>query len=354
MALLMMADSARVVTGGVDTHKDFHVAVVVDETSRRLGVGHFVADIEGYGELLAWMGSFGPIDRVGVEGTGSYGKGLARFLSVGGVEVVEVLRPDRQLRRRNGKTDAADAEAAAITALSGRDSGAPKRGTGPIESLRVLRVARDSAVTQRTAVTNQIGSLLMTAPEPVIKRYADKTGRVLYKALAASRPGPDTTDPKTAVAHALNMLARQQQFLTSQIRSLDENMAQIVSIVAPRLTARVGVGPQTAAALLICAGDNPDRLRSPASFAALCGAAPIPASSGRTQNRHRLNRAGDRRANSALWRTTMTRMRIDPRTKTYVTKRTGEGLSKQEIMRCLKTYIAREFYPIILADLAVI
>lgn len=352
MAGDMMSDSTRLVTGGVDTHKDFHVAVVVDHLSRRLGEQRFPACGEGYAQLRDWLGSFGPINKVGVEGTGSYGKGLSRFLCSEGMTVVEVMRPDRQMRRRNGKSDAADAEAAAITALAGRDSGPPKLGSGPIESVRVLRVARDSAVTQTTVVVNQIGALLTTAPEPIADRYRNKHGLDLYRALSSARPGRDAYRAETAVVCALKMLARRHGFLADQIKALDTSMGEIVSVAAPRLMARFGVGTHTAAALLICAGDNPDRLKSAASFVALCGASPIPATSGKTQNHHRLNRSGDRRANSALWRITMSRMHHDQRTRAYVARRTSEGLSKREIMRCLKTYIARELYPIILADLA--
>lgn len=352
MTDLMMSDSARLVTGGVDTHKDFHVVAVIDAATRLLGTESFPATEAGYRDVLEWLTGFGPLCRVGVEGTGSYGKGLARFLTAESVAVVEVIRPDRQSRRRNGKSDAADAEAAAITALSGRDSGTPKTGTGPVEALRVLRVARDSAVRQTTVLTNQIGAVLNTAPEPVVAKHGSKQGRELWHALVRARPGPDPFDPATATVHTLRLLARQRAFIADQVHELDNQMEAVVSVAAPRLLSRLGVGPQTATALLICAGDNPERLATSASFTALCGASPVPTNSGKQQGRYRLNRSGDRRANSALWRITMTRMFRDDRTKTYVERRTSEGLTKPEVMRCLKTYIARELHPIIVADLS--
>lgn len=348
----MMAASTRSVTGGVDTHKDFHVGVVVDGLGRSLGQGTFAATPDGYAELLSWMGSCGELGMVGVEGTGSWGAGLTRFLTSEGVQVVEVLRPNRQDRRRNGKTDSADAYAAAITALTGKHSGVPKSQSGTVESIRVLNTARTTMIRSKTATMNQIKSLLDTGPPALRESLAHKTNLQVTTALRAKRPGTDLTDPATATIVTLRGLARRWEDLRNQINSVTRDLETLTVSAAPHLSAVLGVGPITAANLLVCVGDNPDRITSPAAFAALCGAAPVPANSGRTQNRWRLNRGGNRQANSALWRIAITRMACDPRTRAYVTKRTAEGKTRKETIRCLKTYIARELYPIIQDDLA--
>jgi transposase len=165
----------------------------------------------------------------------------------------------------------------------------------------------------------------------------------LVRHAARLRPGPDHADPVTATKYALRAIARRHDFLTDQLRDLDRILAPLVTAAAPGLIALFAVGADTAGALLVTAGDNPDRLRSEAAFAHLCGVAPLPASSGKTQ-RHRLNRGGDRRANNALWRIALVRMSHDQRTRDYVARRTAEGLSKPEIMRCLKRYVAREIF----------
>ena len=348
----MMAGLTRAVTGGVDTHKHFHAAVVVDHLGRNLAQDTFPATPEGYAELFAWMGSCGELGMVGVEGTGSWGAGLTRFLIGEGIRVVEVLRPNRQDRRRNGKTDTADAYAAAVTALTGKHSGVPKSQSGAVESIRVLNTARNTMIRSKTATMNQIKSLLDTGPPTLRESMSHKTNLQVTTALRAKRPGQDLTDPTTATILALRSLARRWEHLRNEINTLTNQLESLTVTAAPQLCAVVGVGPITAAALLICAGDNPDRVTSPAAFAALCGAAPVPANSGRTQNRWRLNQGGNRQANSALWRIAITRMSCDPRTQEYVAKRTSEGKTRKEIIRCLKTYIARELYPIIRDDLA--
>ena len=350
MALPMLSDPTRLVTGGVDTHKDTHVAVVVDHLGRHLGLESFPTNPAGYSALLSWMSGFGPIERVGVEGTGSWGAGLARFLSARGVSVVEVARPDRRARRLVGKSDPIDAQAAAISALSGRETAIPKAGDGPVESIRVLRGCRHSAVRDKTAALNQLRSLIDTAPDQLRGRYRDLTTTELITKARRARPRPDIADPAAAVGVAVKELAQRWVTLDEQIVRLDTHLEALVTATAPNLVAVFGVGIHTAATLLVCAGDNPHRLHSSAAFAALCAVAPIAASSGKTQ-RHRLNRGGNRQANSALWRVAMTRLAFEDRTKTYADRRTTEGLSKREIMRCLKRAIARELYPIIITDL---
>ena len=332
------------VFGGVDTHADTHTAAVIDGAGRLLGHRQFPATEAGYGALAAWLAAHGQVQRVGVEGTGVYGAGLARHLTALGMELVEVDRPDRKTRRFAGKSDPIDAEAAARAALAARSTGIPKARTGPVEAVRALRVARRSAITARAEAQTQLKALLVTAPEPLRAQLRELTTRQLVIACAALRPDTDRiADPVHATKTALRTLARRHQQLTAEIADLDADLAPLVARINPALTAATGIGTDLAGQLLVTAGDNPDRLRSEAAFAALCGVSPIPASSGRT-HRHRLNRGGDRQANCALYRVVLCRMRWDPRTRAYVQRRTEEGLSKKDIIRCLKRYIARELF----------
>jgi transposase len=332
------------VTGGVDTHRDTHTAAAVDGQGRMLGHQQFPATAAGYTALLAWLRAFGKLVLVGVEGTGSYGAELASHLQQAGVAVVEVDRPDRAARRRDGKSDPLDAEAAARAAQSGRAEGLPKQRGGPVQALAALRVARRSAVDQRSDAQRQIKSLIVTAPEALRAQLRPLTDTELIRHCATRRPDPTrAADPQTATVLALRSLARRHQQLTDEINQLDKLITPLVRRINPTLYAIFGLGPDTAGQLLVTAGNNPDRLRSEAAFAMLCGAAPLPASSGRT-DRHRLNRGGDRQANAALYRIVLTRLRHDPRTRAYVERRTADGLSKKEIMRCLRRYVAREVY----------
>jgi hypothetical protein len=334
------------VAGGVDTHQDTHTAAVIDQVGRVLGTEQFPADPAGYAALLAWMRAFGIVVRVGVEGTGAYGAGLARLLR-DQVEVVEVDRPDRKTRRFQGKSDPIDAIAAAKTALAGDRTGTPKQRDGRIEALRCLRVARRSAVDQRADAQRQIKALIVTAPAGLRERLRGLPVKTLVVTCASWRPDrADAAAPATAAKIALRSLARRHQQLAIEIADLDELLGPLVAAINPGLVAANGVGTDVAGQLLVTAGENHDRLHSEAAFAMLCGAAPIPASSGKT-NRHRLNRGGDRQANKALYRVVLCRLRWDPRTRAYMERRTKDGLSKKEIIRCLKRYIARELYQII-------
>jgi transposase len=339
--------AGREVVGGVDTHKDTHTAAVIDVAGRRLGHQTFPATGPGYVQLLDWLNGFGRLLGVGIEGTGAYGSGLATHLRDQGVEMVEVDRPDRKARRRHGKSDPVDAEAAALAALTARATGAPKDRDGAVEALRVLRVARRSAITQRADVQRQIKSLLITAPETLRARLRALGTIQLLTVCAALRP--DLTrihQPAEATKHALRTLTRRHAHLSEQITDLDTHLAALVHQINPALLELTGVGVEVAGQLLVTAGGNPDRIHTEPAFAMLCGVAPIPASSGQTR-RHRLNRGGDRQANAALYTVTITRLRWDPRTQAYAQRRTAEGLSKKEIQRCLKRMIAREIYPIL-------
>ena len=338
-----IADTGRLVTGGVDTHAEVHVAGVADQTGRVLGSKEFPATAAGYAAALAWMRGHGDLVKVGVEGSGSYGAGLARYLAIQGVEVAEVMRPSRQARRRRGKSDAADAIAAALAALNGEASGQPKSGDGAVESIRALQVARRGAVKARTQAGNQLRDLIITAPQILREKLAALPTPQRVKLAARFRPG-DLASPAEAAKAAMATVARRHQALTAEITQLDTALETLLAHAAPAgFLAKTGVGARVAAALLVTAGDNPGRLRSEASFAALCGASPVDASSGK-QRRHRLNRGGDRQANSALWRIVFTRMATDPRTQAYIARRTTEGKTTREIIRCLKRYVAREVY----------
>lgn len=339
-----MTTITREVVGGVDTHADTHHAAVIDTAGRRLGDAEFPTTPAGYAALLAFLVSFGVLLRVGIEGTGSYGAGLARFLRGQDIELAEVIRPNRQVRRMRGKSDPIDAYAAAATALAEPDLPVPKTADGTVEAIRQLLVTRRSAVKARTAAQVQIKTLLITAPDPVRTKYRSMTDIALITALSRTRGSDDTT--LDAALRALRSLARRHQHLTSEITDLDHALERLVTDTNPALAATKGVGTVTAAQLLVTTGDNPHRLRSEAAFAALCGVSPIPASSGKT-TRHRLNQGGDRQANAALHRIALVRMSYEQRTRDYVARKRAEGRSTKEIIRCLKRAIAREIFTVL-------
>jgi transposase len=330
------------IIGGVDTHLDVHVAAALDDHGGLLGAASFGTTPAGYRELAEWLCSFGDVALVGVEGTGSYGAGLARHLQGAGIKVVEVDRPNRQRRRRAGKSDTHDAVSAARAAFAGDAIGAPKTRDGNVEAIRVLRLARSSAKRDRTRALNQMRSLITTAPDELRSQLRGLTIVKLLRVTAGFRPA-DRTDVTSANRLALKTLARRIRELDDEIGMLDDRLARLVAETAPDMLERVGVGTDTAGALLVAAGENADRIRNERSFARLCGAAPLDASSGK-QQRHRLSRSGDRQANSALWRIVITRLSYDPSTRCYLQRRCAEGKTKTEAIRCLKRYVARELY----------
>jgi transposase len=346
-----MQHQGRELTGGVDTHGDIHVAAVIDSTARILGTDSFDAGPAGYKMLLRWMRRHGQVTKVGVEGTGSFGAGLARYLAGEGVAVVEVNRPDRQRRRRRGKSDTVDAESAARAALSGDAVGQPKSGNGQVEAIRVLRLARRSAIKARTQAANQIRDLIVTAPDQLRCRLRALSTDKRVAACARFRLG-EISEPSGATKAALRTLALRHQALTGEIAVLDAQLAELCAAVNPALLGAPGVGTEVAATLLVTAGDNPERMGCEASFAALCGASPVEASSGKV-TRHRLNTGGDRQANNALWRIVLVRMSSEPQTKAYVARRRAEGQSKKEIIRCLKRHVAREMFKLLIKPPAV-
>jgi len=328
---------------GVDTHTDTHTLAVLTANGGVVLTATFPADQRGYQELINTLQEAGSVTVVGVEGTNSYGAGLSRALTTTGYQVKEVLRPTRQVRRMHGKSDAIDAVEAARTVIAGRGMSEAKDTTTHAESLRFLLTARAQLISSITALGNCMKSLLLTAPETVRAKYRDLTTPKLIKRLAASRPNAKLDSPETAAMHSLQQLARTCLEARSKADHLEQQMHGLLTAHYPQVLALYGAGTIVAAQLVVTAGGNPRRIRNEAAFASLCGAAPIPAFSGRT-NRHRLNRGGDRRGNSALHRIALIRMQRHQPTQQYVTRRTREGKSTTEIMRCLKRAIAREAY----------
>jgi transposase len=330
------------VTVGVDTHGEVHVACALDQLGGQLATGQAATTPIGYRALLAWAQRLGEVQAWGVEGTGCYGAGLARFLDGQGQVVLEVNRPDRSVRRRRGKSDPVDAEAAARAVLAGQATAVPKTGSHLVEMIRCVRVARATAVKARTQAANALRALVVTAPAELREQLRGLPVGRLASTAARLRPGPIGT-VTAATKLALRVLGQRYQTLEAELAAVDAELDRLTAKAAPRLRRLCGVGPEIAGALLVAAGDNPERLRSEAAFSMLCGASPIPASSGKTV-RHRLNRGGNRQANAALYRIVVVRLRWHQPTRDYLVRRTKQGLSKREIIRCLKRYVAREVF----------
>lgn len=331
---------------GVDTHKDLHVTVAIDGLGGKVGESRqFKVNPDGYAELLSWASSLGNVHAFGVEGCGSYGSGLTRFLRRHDCIVQEVARPPRKGQRRLlGKSDPIDAEHAARTLLSGSGTATPKLASGQIEAIRLIKIVRDSAVKARSTTIISLKTVLVTASDDLRLQLEPLTDYKLVEACAALEVGSDLTLPSVAVRHTLSYLATRWLALHDEVKVHTEHLKSLTKIAAPRMLERPGVGFDSAAEVLIAAGDNAHRIRSEAAFAKLCGVCPIPTGSGKTGGRHRLNRGGNRQANAALYRVVLVRMRWHAVTVAYVERRTREGLSKREIIRCLKRYVARELF----------
>jgi transposase len=336
-----MSPPSRVVVG-VDTHKHVHAAAVLDERGALLATAAFDADRAGYRALINWAAQFGGPLRFGIEGTGSYGRGLASTVRRSGHEVIEVARPNRQDRHRRGKSDLLDAENAARAVLAGQADAIPKAADGIVEMIRHIKVAKDAAVKARTAAMQSLKAVLITTPPKVREALQPLPDTALLRRCATLRPG-ELTSVTAAAKHSLRAIAQRWQSLNDEITGHEKLLSTLVDQLAPQLTAAVGIGPDNASELLLTLGDNAERLRNEAAFAKICGACPIPASSGKT-TRHRLNRGGHRRANAALHRIVIVRMKYHEPTQTYVARRITEGKTKPEIMRCLKRHIAREIW----------
>src|SRR5918993_1272372 len=334
---------------GVDTHKDEHVAVVLDGLGGRLSEKFIPTTATGFADLLAFcrghVGVEGRLVGFGVEGTGSYGMGLARFLRRHGYAVHEVHRPPRKGERRmSGKSDTLDAEHAARQVLSGSNDAVPKTADGQIEALRLLKIARDTAVKAQTTAMITLKATLVTASEELRAQLEPLTDHKLILACAELASATSLADPDAAMRHVLRSLARRWLLLHEEVKLHSAHLKAQTKAAAPQLVQAVGIGFDVAAEMLVTAGDNQTRIRSEAAFAKMCGACPIPAGSGKTNGRHRLNRGGNRQANAALYRAIIVRMRWHQPTIDYVARRTAEGLSKREIIRCLKRFLAREIY----------
>ena len=347
---------------GVDTHKDNHVAVAIDGLGGRLGDVVTPATVAGFDELvtfcLALVGPAGSLIGFGVEGTGSYGVGLARYLRNHGHQVHEIARPARAAERRlAGKNDTLDAEHAARQLLAGHGLSAPKTADGAVETIRLVKIAYDGAVQARTTTMITLKATLATGSEALRAKLEKLTDHKLITACAAlegptplppvRRGAPAVVvpnDPEAAMRHVLSSMAQRWLALHEEAKAHAASLKILTVAAAPRLVEAVGVGYDTAAQMLITAGDNANRIKSEAAFAKMCGACPIPAGSGKTNNRHRLYRGGNRQANAALYRVVIVRMRWHQPTIDYVARRTAEGLSKREIIRCLKRYLARELF----------
>ena len=334
------------VTIGVDTHKQFHVAHAVDELGRALGSQRIPATSAGYRRFVSWARSLGQLVTVGIEGPGHYGAGLARHLRAEGIMVTEVGRPKRQHRARYGKSDDADAAGAAAIVLAGEALGEPKTADGAAEMVRVLRVARTSAIRARAKAYTALQDLLVTAPAGLREQLAGRYKDRLIQA-CEQLPEPEIpTTPTDAITIAIKSLAARCRELDAEADRLEHHIDTITAAAAPQLRAIYGVGPDTAATLLAAVGDNPDRISNEAAFAKLCGVCPLEASSGKTI-RHRLNRGGNRDANRALHVILVVRLRRHQPTRDYMTRRLAEGKTKNEIIRCLKRYIAREIFHVL-------
>ena len=320
------------------------MAVALDGIGGRLGSHTLAATPDGYADLLAWARGHGRVVAFGIEGTGSYGSGLARFLRRQDEKVYEVSRPPRRGERRAaGKSDLIDAEHAAREVLSGDATSIPKAADGSVEALRLIKVARDTAVKARSQAIIALKSALVTASDDLRAELEGLSDFRLITACAERTSGP-LSDPSSAARYVLRSLAQRWLALHEEIKEHTRHLKRLTHEVAPQLTAAFGIGFDCAAELLTAAGDNGERIHSEAAFAKLCGACPIPASSGRTTGRHRLNRGGNRQANAALYRIVVVRLRWHQPTIDYAARRTSEGRTKKEIIRCLKRYVAREVF----------
>ena len=277
-----------------------------------------------------------------IEGTGSYGAGLTGAVRRRDIGVIEVMRTDRRDRRLRGKSDTLDAENAARTALAGNATAVPKSADGVVEMIRQIKVAKDVAVKGRTSAMITLKQLLVNADPELREALQPLSKMALINKCANLRPGKVST-VTAAAKHALRATARRWQLLDAEIKDHEKVLTELTTELAPQMVDAFGMGPDTTAELLIVAGDNPERVKSEPAWARLCGVAPIPASSGMT-TRHRLNRGGHRQANAALYRTVIVRMQHHQPTKEYVARRTAEGKTKGEIIRCLKRLLAREVW----------
>lgn len=342
-------DPASEVIVGVDTHGEQHTAAAINGLGQILATTEIPTTPAGYRQLMCWARKLGRFERAGVEGCGAYGAGLVRHLASAGIAVIEVDRPNRQRRRKRGKSDPVDAETAARAVLANDATTVPKDTTGVVEAIRILHLTRRSAVKAKTQAGNQIKDVVLTAPDPIRAMLRGKTTTQRARLCAMWRPG-EVTDPASATRRSLHDLARRWLVLHEEATALKAELRRLLTDLVPSLMAEPGVGPDVAAKLVIAAGENPDRLRSEASFAALCGSSPVEVSSGNHTSR-RLNRGGNRQANNALHTVVLHRARTCPDTRAYIDKRRSDGTTDRAIRRCLKRTLARRFHRLLIHDL---
>ena len=337
----------RRIVVGVDTHKYAHVAVALDQVGAVLDRTTITVDRAGYARLRQWALELGDQVEFGVEGCGSYGAGLVSHLRRAGHRVVEVNQPDRRIRYLRGKNDTIDAENAARAVLAGTATAVPKTADGSVEMIRQVKIAKDTAVKARSQAIITLKTIIVTAPAELREQLQPLNDRELIAACRGLRY-ETMSDPTDAACYTLRALAERYHHLDSEARLHNRVLATLTDRAAPALISLFGVAADSAAELLLVAGDNAERIRSEAALAKLCGACPVPASSGQTF-RHRLNRGGHRQANAALHRILIVRMRFHEPTITYTARRTAEGKTKKEILRCLKRLLIREIYQIVVA-----
>jgi len=331
---------------GIDTHKDMHVVAVIDHLGKLVETRSWPTNSAGYKNMWEWMGSLGAIAVLGVEGTGSYGAGVTRYLQDHGAVIKEVNRPNRQMRRQRGKTDAVDAEAAARAVLAGYATGDPKTQDGIVESIRLHRLMLVTFRKERTALINTLRNVLLTGPAGLRQQLEPLSSETLFRRCSRLRVVGNMSEPVGAARLTLRTLARHIIELGTQLGEIRARLTDLATQANPELMSAKGVGVDTASTLLVAAGDNPERLRNEASFAAFCGVSPIEASSGKN-SRHRLNRGGNRQANNALWRVAMVRLQTDQRTQQYAARKRAEGKTPRHTLRCLKRFIVRDIYRIL-------
>lgn len=318
---------------GVDTHKDTNVLALLDPLCRVIGTWEFPTGEDGYAQLERAIGD--PAVPVGIEGTGSYGAGLTTHLKAAGYDVYEVIRPKRAQRRR-GKSDPIDAIAAAKN-LAAEEGLVPKEFEGAADSVRWLMAVREQLVRHMTAMANSVKAMLVKAPDRIRRDYEGIETRDMMARLVSSRP-------KDACRRSMRMLAKRWMEAKEDADALEEEIKSLVIKAYPALIGAEGVSAITAARLVVAVGSNPGRMKSEAAFSMLCGTSPIPASSGKTSGRHRLNRGGDRQANRAIHEIVRARMTFDGRTKDYIARKTSEGMTKKEAIRCLCRFVARDVF----------
>jgi len=334
-------NARRTVFVGVDTHRDSHTAVIVDQLGSHLTTIEIPTDRAGYCRLIETVKQAGNVEVFGIEGTGSYGKTLTSQLVDTGFKVVEINRPNRQHRRRHGKTDETDALSAARAVASGSETTLAKETTGSVGIVRLLHNTRRTAMKWRTQTTNQFKALLDESPDNLKHQLQNQTILKAMRTAANYRPVDCLDSESQMLKQTLKSLAKRWQQLTGEIKELDQQLDQLINKHWPHLLATKGVGVDVAAKLVVTAGSNPERLKTAEQFKALCGVSPVNASSGKTQ-RHRLNQGGNRQANNALYTIAITRLAHDPETQQYATKQKQKGKTNKEIIRQLKTYIARQ------------